>query len=136
MNMDSISPTSSGISRSGGAAPRPEPRALRPARAAVPPPDLSVAADVLRASGAPVGSGETAGQGTEHLRTRLEAETARLEGLNQALKFRVHDGTGQLMVQVVDRNTGEVLRETPPEEFLDLAVRLREMVGFFLDETR
>ena len=40
------------------------------------------------------------------------------------------------MVQVVDRNSGEVLREAPPEEFLDLAVRLREMVGLFLDETR
>jgi flagellar protein FlaG len=57
-----------------------------------------------------------------------------LEQLNQKLGFRVHDGTGQIMVQIVDRGSGEVLRESPPREFLDLAARMKEMVGLFLDE--
>ena len=53
--------------------------------------------------------------------------------LNRSLKFRVHEGSGQLMVQIVDRNSGEVARTNPPVESLELAVRMREMVGFFLD---
>ena len=72
----------------------------------------------------------------EQLEARVTEEAKRFEQLNQSLTFRLHEGAQQLMVQVVDRDTGKVLRETPPEEFLDLTARLREMVGFFLDEQR
>jgi flagellar protein FlaG len=58
-----------------------------------------------------------------------------LESMNHKLRFQVHDETGQLMVQLIDFETGEVLRQQPPEEFLDLAARMREMVGIFLDRT-
>lgn len=75
-------------------------------------------------------------QAKHDLQDRVQEQVARFESLNQSLSFRVHEGSGQLMVQILDRNTGDVLRETPPKEFLDLAVRLREMVGFFLDEKR
>ena len=54
--------------------------------------------------------------------------------LNEKLGFQVHEGTGQIVVQIVDRDSGEIVRESPPREFLDLAVRMREMVGLFLDE--
>jgi uncharacterized FlaG/YvyC family protein len=72
----------------------------------------------------------------EELEARVAEEAKRFEQLDQSLTFRLHEGAQQLMVQVVDRHTGKVLREAPPKEFLDLTVRLREMVGFFLDETR
>ena len=72
----------------------------------------------------------------DRLRARVNEEATRFEELNQSLTFRVHEDSGQLMVQVVDRDSGKVLRETPPKDFLDLTVRLRDMVGFFLDETR
>lgn len=64
----------------------------------------------------------------------LESNQA-LQSVNQRLRFRVHDDTGQLMVQLVDFETGEVVRQQPPEEFLELAARIREMVGIFLDRT-
>jgi flagellar protein FlaG len=68
---------------------------------------------------------------------RLVDEADRgLKVLNERLGFQVHEDSGQLFVQVVDRETGEVIRESPPEEFLDLVVRMKEMVGVFLDETR
>jgi uncharacterized FlaG/YvyC family protein len=72
----------------------------------------------------------------EELEARVAEEAKRFEQLDQSLTFRLHEEAQQLMVQVVDRNSGKVLRETPPKEFLDLTVRLREMVGFFLDEQR
>jgi uncharacterized FlaG/YvyC family protein len=72
----------------------------------------------------------------DDLGARVQVAAARLQSMNQSLTFRVHDASGELMVQIVDRSTGEVLREAPPAEFLDLAVRLHGMVEFFLDETR
>lgn len=71
----------------------------------------------------------------EDLDTAVEVANAEMKELNERIGFRVHDETGQIFVQVVDRHTGEVVRETPPEEFLDMMVRLKEMVGVFLDET-
>jgi flagellar protein FlaG len=72
----------------------------------------------------------------ERLEDAVRDANENFERLNRRLRFRVHEGTGELMVQIVDRGTGDVLRTNPPEEFLDLAVRMKEMVGFFLDETR
>jgi flagellar protein FlaG len=71
----------------------------------------------------------------ERLEEVVRVAAADIEALNQDLGFRVHDGSGQLMVEIVQRETGEVIRTQPPEEFLDLAVRIREMVGLFIDET-
>ena len=64
----------------------------------------------------------------------VEEVNTDLGRLNEKLGFRVHEATGQLVVQIVDRNSGEVVRESPPPEFLDLAARMKEMVGLFLDE--
>ena len=38
------------------------------------------------------------------------------------------------MVQVIDVNTEEVIKELPPEEMLDLKARIHEMVGILIDE--
>lgn len=78
----------------------------------------------------------TDGVAREDLEVAVGQANEDLKQLNQALAFKFHEASGQFMVQVVDRNTGEVVRESPPAEFLDLAVRMKEMVGFFLDETR
>ena len=72
----------------------------------------------------------------EDLENAVRDANLDVASLNRSLKFRIHDGTGQLMVEIVDRDSGNVIRTNPPEEFLDLSVRMKEMVGFFLDETR
>ena len=53
---------------------------------------------------------------------------------NQGLHFRVNDETKQLVVQIVNQETNEVIKEIPSKELLELEARLREMVGLFLDE--
>lgn len=50
------------------------------------------------------------------------------------LRFKLHEKTERLQVQVVDQATGKVIKEVPPSEFLDLLARIREMVGLFIDE--
>jgi uncharacterized FlaG/YvyC family protein len=37
------------------------------------------------------------------------------------------------MVQITDQSTGDVIREIPSEEFLDMAAKLQEMVGLMFD---
>ena len=53
---------------------------------------------------------------------------------NVDLNFSVHEGSGQLIVKVIDAATGEVIREIPPTEVLNLAARLNEMIGLLFDQ--
>jgi flagellar protein FlaG len=50
------------------------------------------------------------------------------------LEFSVHEASGEIMVTVMDGYTGEVIREVPPSEILDLAAKLEEMVGLMFDQ--
>jgi flagellar protein FlaG len=56
-------------------------------------------------------------------------------GLGNRLEFDVFDDTTQLVVRVIDRRTHKVLRSMPPEEFLELRSKIRDLVGMFIDES-
>ncbi len=53
---------------------------------------------------------------------------------NVELKFNKDDETGQTYVKIVDKETGDIIREIPPEEVRKLAEKLEEMVGILLDK--
>jgi flagellar protein FlaG len=53
---------------------------------------------------------------------------------NVDLSFTVHDATGEIMVTVKDETTGEVIREIPPSEVLNLAAKIDAMVGVIFDQ--
>jgi flagellar protein FlaG len=46
-----------------------------------------------------------------------------------SVRFEMHAKTNQLIVRVVDSESGEVIRQLPPEEMLELAARLEELSG-------
>ena len=50
------------------------------------------------------------------------------------LQFSVHQASGRIMVTVRDESTGEVVREIPPSELLDLSSRIEEMIGLIFNE--
>ena len=52
---------------------------------------------------------------------------------NVDLQFSVHKATGNVMVTVTDDKTGEVIREIPPKEILNIAAKFDEMVGLIFD---
>ena len=54
---------------------------------------------------------------------------------NVALKIQVDQETGKNLITVVDRETGEVIREIPPEETVKLEARIEKMIGIFVDST-
>ncbi len=56
-----------------------------------------------------------------------------LEHVNQRLSFKIHEGSERMIVYVIDRETNEVVRELPPEKFLDTIVKIREFIGILFD---
>jgi len=53
---------------------------------------------------------------------------------NVGLRFAVHEDTGKFVIRVIDSDTNEVVREVPPENLLDLAAKMEEMMGMLYDE--
>ncbi|WP_207740743.1 flagellar protein FlaG [Alkalibacter mobilis] len=49
-------------------------------------------------------------------------------------KFEIHEGTGRVMINLVDTKTDEVIKEMPPEKILDLVASIWELVGILVDE--
>jgi len=56
-----------------------------------------------------------------------------IQNNNTQLQFVVHEKTHQVMVEVVNQESGEVVREIPSKEFLDLAAKFEKMVGLMFD---
>lgn len=49
-------------------------------------------------------------------------------------EFKIHEGTGRMMVKLVNKETEEIIREIPSEKILDLIANIWEMVGILVDE--
>jgi flagellar protein FlaG len=50
------------------------------------------------------------------------------------LSIKVHRSTGKIMVQVISKADGKVIREIPPEGLLDLAAKMEEVAGVIFDK--
>ncbi len=57
-----------------------------------------------------------------------------VQSIQRDLKIKVDEKTGRIMVKVISKESGKVIREIPPEEMLDLAARIEEMTGILFDE--
>ena len=51
-----------------------------------------------------------------------------------SVTFVVDQESGKSFIQVVDRDSGEILRQIPPEEARRLSAALKEMVGNMVDK--
>ncbi|WP_445366940.1 flagellar protein FlaG [Methylomonas sp. BW4-1] len=52
-----------------------------------------------------------------------------LQSVNRNLQFKVDDSTKELVVKVVDSETGDVVRQIPSEEMLAFIRRMQELDG-------
>lgn len=62
----------------------------------------------------------------------LEAKEV-MQRVNTQLSFRKHEGTGRTLVELVDNQSGEVLREIPSEKMLDIISGIWEWSGLIID---
>jgi len=58
-----------------------------------------------------------------------------IESNKRSLNISVHEESGSIMVKVISEKDGKVIREVPPEKFLDLASKIEEFVGSLFNET-
>jgi flagellar protein FlaG len=80
--------------------------------------------------------GENYSISDEQVVKAIERAIKAMEGKSTSLEFSVHEKTRQIAVKVLDKNTGEVIREIPPEKQLDFVAKLWEMAGILIDERR
>ena len=53
---------------------------------------------------------------------------------NVSLRFSVHDESGRTMIKVIEKSTGNLIRQIPPEEMLELVSRIDKVLGMLFDE--
>ncbi|CAM3349764.1 flagellar protein FlaG [Paenibacillus lupini] len=80
--------------------------------------------------------GEKISIGEQQLFRNIEQAVKAMRGRPTELQFDVHKKTHLVAVKVKDKETGEVLREIPPEKSLDFIAKLWEMAGLIVDEKR
>ncbi|CUS31519.1 putative Flagellar protein FlaG [Candidatus Nitrospira nitrificans] len=71
-------------------------------------------------------------------RSRIEEAATRVNEVlslaNPQLRIRVDDETERVVVKVVEQESGEVIRQIPPEELLELEKYLSSPKGLLLQE--
>jgi len=63
----------------------------------------------------------------------IERANDTLKGVNTSFKFSIHEKTREIMVQIINSETNEVVREIPPEKVLDMVARMWELAGIIVD---
>ena len=53
---------------------------------------------------------------------------------NVDLEFSMHEESGRTIVRVIEKDTGDLIRQIPPEELLELVTRIGDFVGMLLDK--
>ncbi|PYE50642.1 flagellar protein FlaG [Paenibacillus barcinonensis] len=72
--------------------------------------------------------------GQEQLIRTIENAVKSLQGPQTTLDISIHEKTHEIMVKVLNKDTGELIREIPPEKTLDLVAKMMELAGILVDE--
>jgi flagellar protein FlaG len=70
----------------------------------------------------------------EQLIRTIERAVKSLQGPQTTLDISIHEKTHDIMVKVLNKDTGELIREVPPEKTLDLVAKMMEIAGILIDE--
>ena len=77
--------------------------------------------------------------GDRHLNTMMnrafDEANRRLAPTRSELRISVHEATNNIMVVVKNSDTGDIIREIPPERVLDALASAMELAGLFVDES-
>jgi len=74
--------------------------------------------------------------GEDQMAKMIEKAMKLVAGKSTHLEFSIHEKTKQIMVKVRDNDTGEIIREIPPEKSFDFLAKVWEMTGVLVDERR
>jgi flagellar protein FlaG len=98
--------------------------------------DLSreAAAKSAEMRGGQASAEESAPAPTAQLADQVREQVRQFQQRATSVQFSVDDQNGELLIRIVNRESGEVIRQIPPEEVLKLQERLRDFRGLLLHE--
>lgn len=70
----------------------------------------------------------------DSLDKQVDSMNELLDNNNTTIKFNLHEDLGRMYVQVVSRDTDEVVKEIPPEQFLDMVASMLKHAGLLIDK--
>ena len=77
------------------------------------------------------------GNGSELMvKDAVNEANSKLKISNRRCQFTYEKDINRVSVKLIDEDTGEVIREIPSEETLEMIRRLKEMTGLLVDEQR
>ncbi len=95
----------------------------------------NAATDTIPATGA---SRKPDAQNLEAQKATLRESTEKFnkmsEELNLDVKFAYNDKIDQIYLNVIDKNTGRVIRKLPSEEAMKISESMKELVGTLMDQ--
>lgn len=100
-----------------------------------PPQSTSTAAETGRRETKPA---EVKQPSAEELKQAVDKANSFLQSVQRGLQFRVDKDTNTTVVKVVDSESGEVVRQIPPEKTLEMLKEMSEMqskLGSFFKES-
>lgn len=79
------------------------------------------------------GFGRSSSGRAESLPQKVEEANVLAQSAQRDITFAVDNDSGQVVVRVTDVTTGELIRQIPSAQFLDMVSRVQEAVGLFFD---
>ncbi|NLM06629.1 MAG: flagellar protein FlaG [Tissierellia bacterium] len=70
----------------------------------------------------------------EDLQQAVDKVNKQVVAFDRHFEISVHDATNRIMVKVVDSTNNELIREIPPEKFLDMVAKFCELAGLAVDK--
>jgi flagellar protein FlaG len=71
---------------------------------------------------------------TAQLADQVREQVRAFEQRATSVQFAIDEKGGELLIRIVNKESGEVIRQIPPEEVLKLQERLRDFRGLLLHE--
>lgn len=70
----------------------------------------------------------------QQVEKEIENFNSVMKAADQSLRFRFHKEAEMLIVELYDYQNNEVIKSLPPEYLLELSVKMKELIGLFVDE--
>ena len=71
----------------------------------------------------------------EKLERIAKAMSDYIESIQRDLHIKVDEQSEKVIIQVISKSTGKVIRQIPPEEMLKIAAKIEEMMGVLFDKS-
>ena len=80
------------------------------------------------------GSGNIKSSQDVKIKRIAEAMENYVQSIQTNLKIQVRNETGDIIVKVISKEDGKLIRQIPPEQLLDLAAAMESMTGVLFNE--